>query len=102
MRIRHSPKSSKKPRSPLTTGRFIFKSAMMKRALLLLFFAGSVFADESIRLTVLSPELSGPIPCRIHLKDAAGKAVQAPGLPFWRDHFVCTGEVNLKLAAGAY
>src|SRR4051812_14161507 len=74
----------------------------MKHALALLFFAVSALADESVRLTVLSPELPGPIPCRIHLKDPAGKPVQAPGLPFWHDHFVCAGRVSLKLPEGVY
>jgi hypothetical protein len=43
-----------------------------------------------------------PLPCRIHLLDAAGKPQQPPGLPFWRDHFVCKGRVTVKLQAGAY
>jgi len=43
-----------------------------------------------------------PLPCRIHLADAAGKPVRAEGLPFWRDHFVCPGSVELPLPAGAY
>ena len=41
-------------------------------------------------------------PCRIHLRDATGKSVQTPGLPFWRDHFVCTGQVSLAVNPGEY
>jgi hypothetical protein len=73
----------------------------MKYALALLISIVSAFAEE-VRLTVLSSELSGTVPCRIHLKDAAGKPIEAPNLPFWRDHFVCTGQVTLKLPPGAY
>jgi hypothetical protein len=43
-----------------------------------------------------------PLPCRIHLTDPAGKPVRAPGLPFWRDHFVCPGTVALDLPPGRY
>src|ERR1051325_4152338 len=74
----------------------------MKRALALLFFVATVFADQSVRLTTLSTDASGPIPCRIHLKDSSGKPIRAPGLPFWNDHFVCTGEVSLKIPVGSY
>src|SRR5687768_9397919 len=48
--------------------------------------------DESNRITA----------CRIHLRDEGGKPVKAPGLPFWRDHFVCTGKVALALSPGTY
>ena len=41
-----------------------------------------------------------PQPCRIHLRDAAGTAQKAPGLPFFKDHFVCPGRVALKLPLG--
>ena len=43
-----------------------------------------------------------PTPCRIHLRDASGKAVKAPHLPFWSDHFVCTGKVSLTLTPAEY
>src|ERR1700687_884900 len=62
----------------------------------------STRAQESVRLAILSSETGATIPCRIHLQDAGNKPVQAPGLPFWRDHFVCTGEVSFKLPLGAY
>src|SRR5580704_12914637 len=42
------------------------------------------------------------VPCRIHLLDPAGKPLDAPGLPFWKDHFVCTGQVDLSPRAGTY
>jgi hypothetical protein len=42
------------------------------------------------------------LPCRIHLTDGTGKAVTAPGLPFWNDHFSCLGRATLQLAPGRY
>jgi hypothetical protein len=42
------------------------------------------------------------IPCRIHLWDAQDKPVDAAGLPFWNDHFVCKGQARLELAPGDY
>ena len=38
-----------------------------------------------------------PVPCRLHVKDAAGKPQRAAKLPFWHDHFVCPGAVSLEL-----
>lgn len=43
-----------------------------------------------------------PLPCRVHLADPSGRALQAPGLPFFRDHFNCEGSVDLDLPAGEY
>src|SRR5688500_6962125 len=42
------------------------------------------------------------VPCRIQLKGPDGKAVKPPGLPFWKDHFVVPGRVELDLPAGRY
>lgn len=42
------------------------------------------------------------LPARVHLSDAAGKPVRPESVPFWRDHFVCTGELDLPLAKGKY
>jgi len=55
-----------------------------------------------IEITVLDQATSKAVPCRIHLKDAAGKPRRAPQLPFWHDHFVCPGTVSLKLDPGQY
>lgn len=41
-------------------------------------------------------------PCRIHLKGPDGKPVQPPGFPFWKDHFVVPGAVDLDLPPGRY
>jgi hypothetical protein len=50
--------------------------------------------DAASRLT--------PIPARIHLADDRGKPVLAPGLPSFRDHFNCEGDVRLELPPGIY
>ena len=42
------------------------------------------------------------LPCRIHLFDPDGKPKRAAGLPFWRDHFVCSGAAKLELPVGRY
>ncbi len=42
------------------------------------------------------------VPCRIHLRDAQGKPVQPPELPFWKDHFVCAGSIAIDLAPDNY
>jgi hypothetical protein len=44
----------------------------------------------------------GNVPCRIYLKDHGGKPVRTPGLPFWRDHFVCPGKVEIDIPGGRY
>jgi len=43
-----------------------------------------------------------PVPCRIHLAGAAGKPFKPPGLPFWKDHFVCPGTARIDLPVGSY
>jgi hypothetical protein len=58
--------------------------------------------SSKIDLSVLDKQSGKPVPCRIHLKDSAGKAQQVPGLPFFRDHFVCNGTVALELKPGEY
>ena len=43
------------------------------------------------------------IPCRIHLKNLKdGSAVKPPRVPFWNDHFVCDGTVDVELPRGEY
>ena len=43
-----------------------------------------------------------PLPCRIHLKNASGRPVRVPHMIAWGDHFVCDGNVKLKLPVGSY
>lgn len=61
-----------------------------------------VAAPGKVEISVLDQATGKPVPCRIHLKDSAGKAQRAGKLPFWRDHFVCPGTVELELAPGRY
>jgi hypothetical protein len=59
----------------------------------------------SLRLRVNQRSAAGallPAPSRIHLRDGRGRPVLAPGLPAFRDHFNCDGEVRLELPAGPY
>lgn len=68
---------------------------------------GCVLATSSITaaevtITVVEKSTGLPVPCRIHLRDAAGVSKQADGLPFWCDHFVCPGEAKLTLPPGRY
>jgi hypothetical protein len=57
---------------------------------------------QETRISVVDAGTGRPVACRVHLKDAAGKPVAAPGLPNWDDHFVCAGTTALKLPAGSY
>jgi hypothetical protein len=59
-------------------------------------------AGSQLRLTIVESGAGKPVPCRIHLKDGMGKPVRPKGLPFWHDHFVCSGLAELELAPGAY
>jgi hypothetical protein len=54
-----------------------------------------------VGITVLD-QSDQPMPTRVHLQDSAGKPQRHPTLPFWRDHFVCTGRVDIPLPAGNY
>src|SRR5262245_51021021 len=67
--------------------------------------AGTVPAQTelgTIEITVIENSTGKPVPCRVHLKDDAGKPQRAEKLPFWRDHFACPGTVRLELPPGKY
>ncbi|HKB05383.1 MAG TPA: CehA/McbA family metallohydrolase [Gemmataceae bacterium] len=71
----------------------------------LLVAASLARADEKlsrVAITVRDPATGQPVPCRVHLKDAAGKPQRPPKLPFWNDHFVCPGTAELDLPPGKY
>src|SRR5262249_15983049 len=55
-----------------------------------------------VEIVVRDRKSGQTVPCRIHLKDAAGKPQRPPDLPFWFDHFVCPGRVSLERNAGKY
>jgi len=55
-----------------------------------------------VEITVRDKKSGQPVPCRIHLKDSAGKPQRAGELPFWFDHFVCPGTAQVQLSPGKY
>lgn len=55
-----------------------------------------------LELSITDRDTGKPLPCRIHLKNAAGVARKVNKLPFWHDHFVCPGNVTLVLPKGNY
>jgi hypothetical protein len=72
-------------------------------ALLVLAGPAPAQADSgAAEFTVTDKATGKPVPCRVHLKDAAGKPQRAGKLPFWHDHFVCPGTARLELPPGKY
>jgi hypothetical protein len=59
-------------------------------------------APVTVELAVRDKKSGQAMPCRIHVKDSAGKAQRAEDLPFWFDHFVCAGTAKLQLNPGKY
>ena len=61
-------------------------------------------ADGSVQLTVVDKATGKPIPSRLHLRQGRedGRARKVPDLPFWHDHIVFPGHVNLELPKGRY
>lgn len=69
----------------------------------LLLFALTASADSGqLEFRVVEKASGKPFPCRIHLKDSAGKPQKPAKLPSWNDHFVCPGEATLELPLGKY
>jgi hypothetical protein len=54
-----------------------------------------------LRFNIAGPD-GKPLPCRVHLYNERGEPQRVAGLPFWRDHFVCDGDVDAELPAGRY
>jgi hypothetical protein len=81
-------------------------SLMKFGALAVSLFSLPLFRSEAsegkLQLTVIDSRSGKPVPCRVHLKDSAGKTFFKNGLPRWRDHFVCDGIVELDLPSGNY
>ncbi len=79
-------------------------------ALVIGLYAPFLSADETpkqdARLIVKFTSESGVdlplLPCRVYLLDDANKPIRPEKFPFWKDHFVCEGGVELKLPAGKY
>jgi hypothetical protein len=64
--------------------------------------ASGLVSGAQVRIAIVDSATETPVPCRIHLKDEAGKPVRPKGLPFWHDHFVCPGLAELELKPGHY
>src|SRR5213593_976 len=62
----------------------------------------AIGATVRTSLQVTDAATRQPVPCRIHLKDSAGKPVKPEKLPFFRDHFVFPGKAELELEPGRY
>jgi hypothetical protein len=64
-----------------------------------------VVEPGTLHLRIVEPGADGrrvPVPARVHLADGRGQPVLAPGLPAFRDHLNCGGEVRLDLTPGRY
>lgn len=60
-------------------------------------------AAAPVEISVSDKATGRNVPCRIHLTGPDGKAVKPPAaLPFFKDHFVCAGQVRLDLPPGEY
>lgn len=71
--------------------------------LLLLGIGAAAFgAAVNVEIVVRDKKSGQAMPCRIHLKDSAGKPQRAGDLPFWFDHFVMPGRTQLPLEPGKY
>jgi hypothetical protein len=53
-------------------------------------------------LTIVDGETGEQVPCRVHLKSPNGKPRKVGKLPFWHDHIVCPGKLDLELPRGTY
>src|SRR5262245_27443735 len=71
--------------------------------LLLAGICGSAHAGAvKVEIEVRDKKTGKATPCRIHIKDAAGKPHQTRELPFWFDHFASPGTAQLQLSPGKY
>ncbi len=84
---------------PVAVSRFQCFIALAAAVCLLM--TGRVAWAGSLQITVTGKD-GKPLPCRIHLTDAAGQPVRAAGLPFWKDHFVCQGTAKVSVEAGKH
>ncbi len=72
-------------------------------ALLAAWMTVAVRAGEGrLALSVIDRETQAPVACRMHLKNAAGKPVRPPRVPYWHDHFVFPGSIELTLPRANY
>lgn len=58
--------------------------------------------DPALLKIAATGEARQKLPCRIHLRDHNRKPVKVSAVPFWHDHFVTEGQIELTLPAGKY
>lgn len=81
--------------------KFILPLAVLMATSLAL-VAENASAAGKLKLTVVDDTTGELLPCRMHLKNQAGRAVKPPRVPYWQDHFVFDGTIELKLPNGGY
>jgi len=55
-----------------------------------------------LELKTIDKATGQPIAARLHVKDARGKPIKPPKVPFWKDHFVFDGTIVFELPLGMY
>ena len=58
--------------------------------------------EGQLDLNVIDQDTGKPVPCRMHLKTAAGRPKIPKKVAAWDDHFVVPGKISLKLPLGSY
>jgi hypothetical protein len=64
--------------------------------------AADAAGEGLLTLHVTDSKTKEPLPCRLHLVGPGKKPRKADPLPFWYDHIVFPGAVELKLPVGNY
>jgi hypothetical protein len=59
-------------------------------------------AKGQLAVRVVERGSGRPLAARMAIRDARGRAIRPPHVPFWRDYFVFDGTLVLELAQGAY
>ena len=59
-------------------------------------------ADGQLELRVTDGEGGPAVPCRVHLKNVAGKPFKPKKAIYWNDHFVLPGTMTMVLPLGVY
>jgi len=81
-----------------------FQSPLVRAALLAvawLSMAGAVRAGQ-FEVQVVDRATGRLLACRMHLKNERGRVQRPQGAPFWHDHFVFDGSIQLRLPTGRY
>jgi len=64
--------------------------------------AAAMKRNGEFEIRVVDEHTNQPIAVRMHLRDARGRPVKPPKLPYWNDHFVFQDTVVLDLRPGRY